>query len=129
MYPIYLGSAFMHEAGWFEYIAKDPSYLHAVVFTSQSYLDGARGKTALGQLAAKHLAKTLVLLQQRLQDESLATSESTIGTVVALVLIADAVGDMETAVKHLDGLCRIIELRGGVSSLSHAIQLQVKVCR
>jgi hypothetical protein len=76
---------------------------------------------ALGQpystTAQLHLAKALSHLQRSLDDQKEAVELSTMAVVASLAMAAVIAGDLSTAAKHMDGLHRIIELRGGLQSL------------
>ena len=39
------------------------------------------------------------------------------------------VGDYESASKHMAGLCKMVELRGGVGAFKENAQVQLKLCR
>jgi hypothetical protein len=113
---------------WFEYLARDAAYMYSVLFTATTYFDRIQNRTS-GPDALAHLAKTLMLLQSNLEDAAMATSESTISVVVLLAMGASAFGDLEAAVKHCDGMYKMIRMRGGLRSLSRNSQLQIKSCR
>ncbi len=74
-------------------MSNDAAYLHSLVFITQSYFGTAGGSSGFGRLAAGYLAKTLALLQLRLQDAHLATTDSTIrwSSSVAVCTLSAAV--------------------------------------
>lgn len=69
------------------------------------------------------------LLRQRLNDPSLSIADTTIFVVVLLVMASTLLGDEDTAKKHMDGLYRMVMLRGGLGALEEDTQMQIKVCR
>jgi hypothetical protein len=73
----------------------------------------------------------LAILQQRLAggDADLSTSDSTILVVIGLTMAAVALGDLETALKHLAGLEKMVILRGGLPALDKNRHLQTKIYR
>ncbi|OIW27676.1 hypothetical protein CONLIGDRAFT_444179 [Coniochaeta ligniaria NRRL 30616] len=135
MYPFDLCTAFHPQNSvWFEYLALDAGYVHSVLFATRAFFDwrGGTGSPVLSHKSLAHLAKTLELLRNRLDNPSSggeSTSESTISTVVGLTVAADCLGDRDAAAKHTAGLHRMISLRGGLGTLSHNRQLQIKACR
>ncbi|KAK3684052.1 putative necrosis-inducing factor-domain-containing protein [Podospora appendiculata] len=58
-----------------------------------------------------------------------AVSDATIAIIMTLCMVADAMGDPEAAKKHINGLHKIVTLRGGLGALRHNYTLQLKVCR
>lgn len=77
----------------------------------------------------KHANQTLSALQQRLYDSQLATSDSTICVVVCLVTTSALVGDYESARRHMVGLTKMVDLRGGLGAFKENGQVQLKLCR
>lgn len=59
----------------------------------------------------------------------MATSDSTICVVVCLVTTSALVGDYEAAKKHMVGLSKMVELRGGLGAFKENGQVQLKLCR
>ena len=98
----------------------DPAYLHATVLTAQAYFDwtsGRRDFTAC-RTATLHASKALGLLRTRLsrEDERSKISDMTVSVVLALVIHAHMMGDYESARHHLEGLRKIVDLRGGLGN-------------
>lgn len=109
----------------------DIIYLHSMIFTTQSFHDMKSGGRP-GPLALFHFCKTLGLLQQRIatNDDILAVSDATMMVVMTLATAASVIGDHEAAMTHMNGLCRIVELRGGLEALrNNEGMLQSKICR
>jgi hypothetical protein len=129
MYPIELCLMFdFKKSVWIEYLAVDAMYCHGILWLTQAYFDWIRGGKS-SNFQVQHAHKTLVLLQKRLADSELATSDVTIGVVVALVMGTALVDDLESAKKHMRGLYKMVELRGGVRTFADNCQMQVKMCR
>lgn len=95
---------------------------------TQAYFDWLQGDT-LSRTALFHEAKTLQLLQRKINDPVLAVHDTTIAVVVTLVMVSALVGHVSLVKKHMQGLNQIITLRGGVRELEKNAQLQIKVCR
>lgn len=118
------------ERGWFPYMISDECCLHSMMFSVQAFAQGAQ-PTELSHLARLHYAKTLQLLQARLNetDQTFATSDSTIMVVFVLASVAELMEDFATVANHIKGLEKIVNLRGGVRALNTHNNIQVKVCR
>jgi hypothetical protein len=129
MYPVDFCLAFdPTNSIWFEYLGRDAAYVHSILFSAGAYFDHLSGHE-FSPSSLRHLAKTLELLRSTLEQESGAVSESTISVVVGLAGVAECLGDPDEAVRHLRGLHRMIQMRGGIGSLSRNSQLQIKSCR
>lgn len=118
------------ERGWFPYMISDECCLHSMMFSVQAFTKGAL-PNQLSRLARLHYAKTLQLLQARLNetDQTFATSDSTIMVVFVLASVAELMEDFATVANHIKGLEKIVNLRGGVRALNTHNNIQVKVCR
>ncbi|KAK4153794.1 hypothetical protein C8A00DRAFT_43359 [Chaetomidium leptoderma] len=92
-----------------------PGILHSTLFAAQAFHDLTRG-LPFGAVARLHLAKAFNHLQKSLDDKREAVELSTMAVVVSLAMAAVITGDLETAAKHMDGLQKIVELRGGSQS-------------
>ena len=112
-------------SSWTTNLLIDNIYFHAVLFSIETYFNPQ------GTLSHFHFAKTLRLLQERLDGSGdRAISDATIMVVVMLGLSAELIGDSGAAEKHVDGLRRIVELRGGLEGLRFDNpRLPAKVCR
>jgi hypothetical protein len=55
--------------------------------------------------------------------------DATIMVIMTLIAIAELTGDFKGMGIHINGLAKIVDLRGGVRSLDTFTNLQVKVCR
>jgi hypothetical protein len=112
-------------------ILNDPACFHFTFFVSISYLDLIQGHTNDSVKALTHYVKALTILQQRLAQGHLtsSTSDSTILVVIGMAITAISLGDLETAQKHLIGLCRMVTLRGGITAFGSNRRLQIKILR
>ncbi|KAI8665190.1 hypothetical protein NCS56_00954200 [Fusarium sp. Ph1] len=129
MYPLDLCCEFnASETNWFGWMTNDAAYLHALLFTVSSFHDIAAGRTTQPR-TNYHVFKAIRLLNERLADSEMALADSTVAVVMSMAMLCEIAGDVQAARAHTDGLKRIVELRGGIGSFSHAQQLQVKICR
>lgn len=109
----------------------DVVYLHSMIFTTQTFQD-MQSSRKLGPLALSHLTRTVSLLKERLaaNDDMRSISDATIMVVMTLAVAAGALGDRDAALHHMNGLCKMIELRGGFDALKdNRGMLQTKICR
>lgn len=93
-----------------------PAMIPSLLFTAQAFYDRSLGST-IGSIAHSHLARALRLLQSSLNDQNQATSHATMIVVASLATASLIMGDLETAAKHLDGLHKMVEMRGGLATL------------
>lgn len=129
MYPIDVCMHFdVSKTPWFHWLFSDAAYLHSILFTVGLLHDAALG----GKLSKKtsfHVWKTLNLLTQNIADQDLALADSTVATIVSMCMVAELFGDHQSAAAHVAGMHQIVELRGGIESFRHNLQLQIKICR
>ncbi|CZR52828.1 uncharacterized protein PAC_02705 [Phialocephala subalpina] len=129
LYPIEVCLAWDPESSkWFEYLQSDAMYLHSMVWSTQLYFDWLQG-SGPSHSTLVHFSKTLNLLQGRVVDPDMATSDTTISVVVTLVMMTALVGKQEEAKRHMKGLHRMVVVRGGLRELRENSQLQIKCCR
>ncbi|KAF5695326.1 hypothetical protein FDENT_408 [Fusarium denticulatum] len=102
--------------------------LHSILFTASAFQEVCQG-VEFSVLTRYHLGETLRYIQRSLGDESTATAMATVGAIVNLASAASSLGDVDTARKHMDGLCRIFELRGGISPFGTAPLAEMKCQR
>lgn len=108
----------------------DACCLQSMMFCVRAFLDGDPNG-AKSQAASFHYALTLQLLQERLNEfvHTSTISDSTIVVVVTLAMFALSNADFATAANHINGLYKIVSLRGGVRKLNTHNNMQFKVCR
>lgn len=112
----------------FSHFPSNPALLHAILFVTQAFQDRAQG-LPFGNKAQFHLAKALLHLQSSINNDKTATSNCTITAVVSLATAAAILGDNETLEKHMAGLCRMIELRGGIETFERGSLIESKASR
>ena len=113
---------------WVDELELDPTYLQTVSYVAHSYFDAVKEQPS-GPSAIAHTNRALVILQQRFAQTDMVVTDSVIFTVLALAMMAQSIDDLETAEKHIHGLHRLIELRGGLKALGEKRLLQFKCCR
>jgi Fungal specific transcription factor domain len=118
---------------WIAPLAVDPAYLHAMIFTAQFYFDALRcgGSAYISRRSMPHFLKTLKLLRERManDDNTAKLSDSTAAAIMGLVGHAHLTGDFKSARYHMEGLYKIVRLRGGVASFRKNAKLLVEILR
>jgi hypothetical protein len=118
---------------WIAPLAVDPAYLHAMIFTAQFYFDALKSQapTFVSRRSMPHFVKTLKLLRERMADENdpERLSDSTVAAIMGLVGHAHLTGDLKSARNHLEGLYKIVRLRGGVTTFKQNAKLLVEILR
>ncbi|KIN08820.1 hypothetical protein OIDMADRAFT_175530 [Oidiodendron maius Zn] len=105
---------------WIAPMAVDSAYLHSRIFSSQYFFDAIlpRKPSTSSALTSSHYLKTIRLLRDRLEHDSdqVRLSNTTAAAVLSLACHAHIAGDSKSARHHLDGLRRIVNLRGGIAT-------------
>ncbi|KAK4101122.1 hypothetical protein N658DRAFT_524308 [Parathielavia hyrcaniae] len=116
------------DSHWLEYMTHDQAYLHSVLCSTQGFFDFLR-EARFGAKVIYYLNRTLQKLRENLADSELATSNSTISTVLTLAILSDVMNDPAAAKKHTQGLYILVSLRGGIFVFQDHPDLQAKVLR
>jgi hypothetical protein len=110
----------MKDMAWFEYLTLDAAYLHVTVFGAEAFIDKLLGQSnhTPNPEATQHFVKGVQLLRERLfvGDEEAKVSNSTLSVVLILAMSAHNTGEYETGKQHMEGLCKMVNLRGGLSA-------------
>jgi len=122
------------ERGWFPYMISDLCCIHSMMFSVRAFVDKASDDGQLSCQAAFHYAQTLRLLQARLTafqqgQREMVFRDSTIMVIITLAATAEITHDFSAVENHVDGLLKIVNLRGGIGSLNTHNNMQIKVCR
>ncbi|KAI2472639.1 hypothetical protein F4781DRAFT_316855 [Annulohypoxylon bovei var. microspora] len=127
--PVIGTSSSQTDKSWFEPIWSDPACLHFTIFIAKACQDYLQGQKEYSKFALTHLVKALGLLRQRVAfgASEKSTSDSTIVVVVGLTMVAIALGDFEVSKMHLDGLHKMVILRGGITAFFQNKLLQTKI--
>lgn len=118
---------------WIAPLVIDPIYLHAMIFTSQYFFDtmSPTKHSTINQFITPLVAKTLTLLRERLDqdDDNVKISNTTVAVVVKLAIYAHSTGDSKSARQHVEGLCKMVKLRGGLTAFRENTKLLVLILR
>ncbi|EXJ66277.1 uncharacterized protein A1O5_10429 [Cladophialophora psammophila CBS 110553] len=112
------------QSTWSEFAISDQLVFHATMYSWGVHFRHRRPipdsqeetKTLQHKLAA------ISLINDRLSHSQQAASDETIAAVAALTNIALVMDSYAEATKHMAGLHAIVEMRGGMSSLSSGVQ-------
>ncbi|KAI1300918.1 hypothetical protein F5Y03DRAFT_221833 [Xylaria venustula] len=118
---------------WIAPLATDSVYLHANIFAASYYFDAVLSQrpSCQSERMIYHYGKTVSLLRKRLllDGDDTQLSNNTLTVILCLAGHAFRTGDSELAVHHLQGIRRIIGLRGGLNSLRGNQKLANEVLR
>jgi hypothetical protein len=76
----------------------------------------------------KHMSKAFILINKKLSSDE-ALSDATLLMVLALVIVEQLHDEPQRWEVHLQGLFRIVELRGGLAQYRDTWELAHKICR
>jgi hypothetical protein len=104
-----------------------------MIFTSQYYFDAILPpkSSPVNQRTLLHFLKTLRLLRERFahDDDQTKLSNTTVAAVMAIAGHAHWTGDSTSAKHHMEGLYRMVSLRGGVATLRDNPKLLIEILR
>lgn len=109
-------------------LSQSPAMIHSILYTAHAFRDMLLGSPT-GHVARLHLAQALYHLQQSIMDQTTATTRTTMSIVILLASTTAFLGDFETSQKHMDGLHKLVTLRGGLKSLGYGTMEQYKAQR
>lgn len=116
---------------WIEPLAFDAAYLHTMIFTTHDYFNLLLHRTPSGE-TSPHFFKTVHILRERLLYEGDGRSKVSILTasvVLALAGHALLMNEYVSARHHMEGLRKIIDLRGGISTFRGSSKLLIEILR
>ena len=122
---------------WIGPLTTDPAYLHCLIFTAQYFFDamasGRRGNDVpVNDRTMSHFVKGLGMLKDRMVDDNndMRLSNSTAAAIMGLSAHAMVTDDLGFAKIHVDGLAKIVQMRGGFSTFYNGSEkLLVEILR
>ncbi|KAI0424454.1 hypothetical protein F5Y09DRAFT_324341 [Xylaria sp. FL1042] len=118
---------------WIAPLALDPAFLHASIFASLYLFDAIlpQGSSRETHRIMYHYHKTVSILRKRLlfDDDEVRLSNNTVNVVLRLAGHAFSAGDLKSAMNHMQGIQRIVNLRGGLSSFRGNEKLAAEILR
>lgn len=103
---------------WLYLIGLDAAALHITAFAIEGFMDRVlRRQENINLAATLHLQKGLELLRERLlgSNDEAKISNCTIAVVLKLASAAHFNGDCQASKQHMEGLRKMVDLRGGLS--------------
>ncbi|KAI0146158.1 hypothetical protein GGR57DRAFT_479644 [Xylariaceae sp. FL1272] len=136
LYPIESYLAFKRRPEhWTIPLKVDPAFLHAKISTSLWYYEMIYPRKPFPHIQGAgtwfHYFKALSLLRQRLlvDDDDLRLSDYTLNVVLSLTGQAFASGDVKSASNHMEGVARMVDLRGGWPTFQGIEKLALELIR
>jgi hypothetical protein len=119
IFPLLMVVGFQADSNeWLYILGQDTAGIHIAAFAIETFIDRVlrRQENVVNLAATLHFQKGLVLLRERLlgEDDEMKISDSTMGVVLKLASAAHFEGDYQAAKHHMDGLRRMVDLRGGL---------------
>lgn len=119
MFPLMMAIGFHSESGESLYpVEADPAALHITAFTVEEFIQRVlqRQQNSINPVSMLHLQRGLRLLRERLlgDEGDPKISDSTMGTVMKLCGTAHFKGDYKASRHHMEGLRKMVDLRGGL---------------
>ncbi|VUC26673.1 unnamed protein product, partial [Clonostachys rosea] len=132
MYPERLCTeADSEDVHWVGTMFHDQMYFHAVVAATETFFN-TTGEANRLLKSQYHSLMALQLLQNKVSEPNMtdSSSDTTIMSVLVLALAAEMAGDLPTVDRHLRGLKKMIDIRGGFQLLQTEVpDLLAKICR
>jgi hypothetical protein len=109
-FPLIMATGFQADNGeWLRLIRQDAAALHITAFSIEGFIERIlrRRENSINLAAMLHLRKGLRLLRERLlgEDDDKKVSDST---------AAHFIGDYQVFKQHMEGLRKMVDLRGGL---------------
>ncbi|KAM3066818.1 hypothetical protein ACMFMG_011889 [Clarireedia jacksonii] len=101
---------------FFSTAAADAAMLHSILYLIALHYDIKRGM-AESHESLHHGGEALSIINKRLRDSETDIRDSTISSVALLVNKENLAGKYDVAVVHMQGLQKMVSLRGGVENL------------
>ncbi|KAI0551750.1 hypothetical protein F4679DRAFT_572074 [Xylaria curta] len=133
MFPLMTVVGYQTEKdNWLDLLRDDPAGLHITAFAMEELATKVirREVRSVNVVAMQHFQKGVKLLRERLlgNDAGIKISDSTMGVVLKLAGAAYLNGDYQSSKHHMDGLRRIVDLRGGLDAFK-GTQLRQEILR
>jgi hypothetical protein len=101
-------------------LASDAIALHITAFSIEGFINKVllQQENPINSVALLHFQKGLSLLRHRLlgDDNESKISDSTMGVVLKLAGVAHFDGDHNASKHHMEGLRKMVDLRGGLET-------------
>ncbi|KAK2591971.1 hypothetical protein QQS21_010343 [Conoideocrella luteorostrata] len=101
---------------WVNCVLADEAYFHSTLAISASYVNFFERKPGISCKTLHHISKAYELVNLKLSGPD-SVSHSAIAAVASLAIYQQIHHQHSTGLVHLNGLYRMIQLQGGISSL------------
>ncbi|KAF2637503.1 hypothetical protein P280DRAFT_472215 [Massarina eburnea CBS 473.64] len=107
----------LSQYAWFQYVVEDKTYFHCTMAISASFADRFGGKIKVFPEALQHMSLVHNSLNERLSGPE-AIRDTTMAVVTMLTIYHMMHHQRPNGRVHFKGLCRMIQLRGGLAKLA-----------
>ncbi|KAI0100180.1 hypothetical protein GGR51DRAFT_374339 [Nemania sp. FL0031] len=102
---------------WFQLIFSNKAYFHCNIAMASACAAFITGDESHSPVALHHMSQAYRLVNQQLSSDE-ALSDTTIAVVASINIYDRLYGDPQKALVHLNGVTRMIALRGGIRELA-----------
>ncbi|KAK8057615.1 hypothetical protein PG996_011552 [Apiospora saccharicola] len=133
--PLLASIGFHDEGGVSRHpVGFDAAALHINAYALENFIDRIlrrRPDATVNSEAAQHHQRGLQLLRQKLlgDDEEERISDATVSAVLKLASASHFDGDVATSKQHIQGLRKMVDLRGGLDAFNHHPRLRTEMLR
>ncbi|KAF2439080.1 hypothetical protein P171DRAFT_370543 [Karstenula rhodostoma CBS 690.94] len=100
---------------WWPLALGDPALFHVSLQTA--CLDEELWAQKGFQTSELLMADSVALLRRKVEDTSLAVQDGTMNSVITLAAIEFGKGNLKVGLMHVDGVKRLVDLRGGINAV------------
>ncbi|KAH8896040.1 hypothetical protein GQ53DRAFT_779328 [Thozetella sp. PMI_491] len=101
---------------WVDCILSDAAYFHSTLAISASYVDYFERKPRMSMVSLYHISQAYSLVNRKLSGPE-PIADDAIAAVVSLIIYQQIHSQYSIGLIHLNGLYRMVELRGGIGKL------------
>ncbi|KAL6790268.1 hypothetical protein GGI42DRAFT_337086 [Trichoderma sp. SZMC 28013] len=114
-------------ATWFEVSLMDPGAFKVILGNNASFWERLASNNTVAKTpeVMRHYSQSIVQLRQRLDDETAVRGQGIVANVLGHVCLNMRHCDWATWKVHMDGLCLILNTRGGLCDLAYPIVLLI----
>lgn len=111
------------QSAWFPFAVNDQLLFHATLYNwAMHFADAAHDAVfARHPGVMRHKLIAIHMINEKLSDPREAVKDENLGAVVAIINVEIAYGSAEEAARHMAGLRAMINMRGGIETLSRGI--------
>ncbi|KAK0390584.1 hypothetical protein NLU13_0088 [Sarocladium strictum] len=110
---------------WWPKALADPALFHVSLQTAS--LDEELRAQKGFPISETLMADSVSLLRRKIEEPSLAFQDETLNAVVTLAAIEHGKGNLEASRAHIDGVLRMVSVRGGISEVKRVSPLTARM--